>query len=191
MHSLDEKDEYSEVPKLSTQLVLPCTLVSPSGTLVKSKSFIDSGATYDAFLDLDFARAKRFPLLPLVSPVNLVIADGRTSSAGPITHYTDLRLTIRGHTETLRFYVTKLGRFQIILGKPWLNKHNPTVDWPNDRLTFNTSYCRKNCLPPSTHQELVQGVTPPSLPKPPTDNSAFKDINATTCLGTDTPADTF
>jgi hypothetical protein len=178
MHSLDEKDEYPEVPKLSTQLVLPCTLVSPSGTLVKSKSFIDSGATYDAFLDLDFARAKRFPLLPLVSPVNLVIADGRTSSAGPITHYTDLRLTIRGHTETLRFYVTILGRFQIILGKPWLNKHNPTVDWPNDSLTFNTHYCRKNCLPPSMHQELVQGVTPPSLPKPSTDNSAFKGINA-------------
>lgn len=178
MHSLDEKDGYPEVPKLSTQLVLPCTLVSPSGTLVKSKSFLDSGATYDAFLDLDFARAKHFPLLPLNSPINLVIADGRTSSAGPITHYTDLRLSIRGHTETLRFYVTKLGRFQIILGKPWLNKHNPNVDWPNDRLAFNSSHCRKNCLPPSTHQELVQGVTPPSPPKPPTDNSAFKDINA-------------
>ena len=167
---------------MSTQLILPCTLVSPSGTPVKSKSFLDSGATYVAFIDVDFARANHFPLLPLPTLVGLVIANGCNSSNGPITYYTDLRHTIRGHTETLRFYATKLGRFQIILGKPWLNKHNPVVDWPNDSLCFNKAYCRANCLPPSIHQEYVRGVSPPALPKPFPSPPAFKDISSASSI---------
>ncbi|QRW24773.1 Transposon Tf2-7 polyprotein [Rhizoctonia solani] len=28
----------------------------------------------------------------------------------------------------------------------WLKLHNPTIDWPNKRITFNSHYCNNTCL---------------------------------------------
>ncbi|QRW26202.1 Transposon Tf2-7 polyprotein [Rhizoctonia solani] len=28
----------------------------------------------------------------------------------------------------------------------WLKLHNPTIDWPNKRITFNSQYCNNTCL---------------------------------------------
>ncbi|KDN34722.1 hypothetical protein RSAG8_12196, partial [Rhizoctonia solani AG-8 WAC10335] len=28
----------------------------------------------------------------------------------------------------------------------WLKKHNPTIDWPNKRVTFNSPYCSNTCI---------------------------------------------
>ena len=52
--------------------------------------------------------------------------DGGPSSAGAITHVVKSTLNIDGHQETQTFFVTKLGKYNVILGKPWLKKHSVT-----------------------------------------------------------------
>jgi hypothetical protein len=34
--------------------------------------------------------------------------------------------------------VTGLGKQKIILGFPWLNEHNPDIDWKTGRITWKT-----------------------------------------------------
>jgi len=38
-----------------------------------------------------------------------------------------------------RFYITGLGKQKMILGLPWLKKHNPLVNWKNGTLTWKTA----------------------------------------------------
>ena len=39
---------------------------------------------------------------------------------------------------TTRFLVTGLGKQKIILGFPWLNKHNPDINWKTGEFTWRT-----------------------------------------------------
>jgi hypothetical protein len=42
-----------------------------------------------------------------------------------------------GHIEQLAFDVTTIGRHDIILGMPWIRKHNPSIDWKKDTISFD------------------------------------------------------
>ena len=78
------------------------------------------------------------------------------------------------HTEkNVRFYITKIGHYDLILGKPWLSQHNPHVDWEKNTVTFKSKYCRSHCLPSSTFQCSTQGLlpSPPLLATPPPETS--------------------
>ena len=35
---------------------------------------------------------------------------------------------------------------EVILGMPWLGKHNPTIDWNDKKITFNDERCTTWCL---------------------------------------------
>jgi hypothetical protein len=121
---------------------------------------IDCGATATGFIDSDFAQAKSLTLVPLRSPKRIRVVDGRTSLAGPVTHYVSLDLSVSQHTEkSVRFYVTQLGQYNLILGKPWLAEHNPLINWESNTLVFRTPYCQRHCLPTSTYQLCVHGLT--------------------------------
>lgn len=45
-------------------------------------------------------------------------------------------MKIGNHTETIDFRLTRLGNYDAILGKGWLDKHKPHVDWPTNTLTL-------------------------------------------------------
>lgn len=82
----------------------------------------------------------------LARPRPVRLADG--TAMGSISEYFTLQTTIGHHTETTLFFVTRLSRSTpLILGMPWLKKHNPHCDWPNMRLVFDSPYCRHHCLP--------------------------------------------
>ena len=40
---------------------------------------------------------------------------------------------------TFKFYVTMLGDQNLILGLPWLEKHNPNLDWKEKTLEFRNT----------------------------------------------------
>ncbi|KAM4061999.1 hypothetical protein HRG_013492 [Hirsutella rhossiliensis] len=81
---------------------------------------LDSGATGKGFIDESFAHANKLTLYELRNRRRLNVVDGRPSSAGDITHVVKLNMEIKGHKEKMLFYVTKLGKYNVILGKPWL-----------------------------------------------------------------------
>ncbi|KAI1004432.1 hypothetical protein K3495_g3779 [Podosphaera aphanis] len=112
-----------------------------------SVEIAQNACTNFAFADLAFTHASRIDLTPLPKPRNVIFADGITKQ--PVTHYFVAPLHIGYHTELSFFYVTKLSpETPLILGLPWLQKHNPRVNWEKMAMQFNSKYCKSHCLPP-------------------------------------------
>jgi len=154
-------------------LVLPCNLVEDASTPIKTKAMLDSGATGKGFVDESFAQTNKLTLYKLRNRRRLNVVDGRPSSAGDITHVAKLNMEISGHKEKLLFYVTRLGKYDIILGKPWLADHNPIVNWSTNMVTFNSNHCRRHCMERGQYQLAVHGApsltissTTTTLPRP-------------------------
>src|SRR5690606_989178 len=95
---------------------------------IKTLGMIDCGAS-SQFIDSQFAKKHNLILERKTVPIELRVVDGTPSSAGPITHEVRVQLQIDQHLETLVMNVTKLFGFNVILGKTWLRRHNPPIDW--------------------------------------------------------------
>jgi hypothetical protein len=50
------------------------------------------------------------------------------------THFTEIRYSIGPFSEIELFHLLTLAAYDLILGRPWLDRHNPDVDWPNNRM---------------------------------------------------------
>jgi len=71
--------------------------------------------------------------------------------------------------ENINFDVTPLGEYDIVLGIPWLQYHNPTIDWKTGNLQFNQCQCSQTLKKqpwltkldewaPQTKEELYQAL---------------------------------
>jgi hypothetical protein len=115
---------------------------------------IDCGAT-ENFIDREYARQNQIPLLRKAVPRHCLAVDGTEVLGGPITHEALLDVTINNHEETVRLQCITIGNSSVILGLPWLRKHNPAIDWRENRVSFNSEYCAKKCLDTSPHAVTV------------------------------------
>jgi len=57
---------------------------------------------------------------------------------GKITHYCWLRVLYNGEQKLQRFFLTSLGKDQMILGYPFLREFNPQIDWSEGKLKGRT-----------------------------------------------------
>jgi hypothetical protein len=64
--------------------------------------------------------------------------DGTENKQGTIQYYMDLELQVNGKTNMEQFLITGLGNQKIILGLPWLQKHNPEINWKEGKLQWRT-----------------------------------------------------
>ena len=106
-----------------------------------------------SFIDFSFAQLHGLTLLPLQHPRDLTIVDGRFVLSGAITHIVQISLTFKTHIETFDLFVTTLGQYPVILGLPWLRKHDPRIRFKENTLTFDAKYCLDHCI--STHQAVT------------------------------------
>uniref|UniRef100_A0A3B3BTZ1 CCHC-type domain-containing protein n=1 Tax=Oryzias melastigma TaxID=30732 RepID=A0A3B3BTZ1_ORYME len=127
-------------------LTLPITLHFDDRA-VKTQAMIDSGAAGN-FIDLDFARYNVVPLLSCDARVAVTALDGRPLGSGQIRFLTqDLSVTAPDHHyETLRLFAIDSPRCPVILRLPWLEKHNPNINWSVHKLMFSSAHCRRHCL---------------------------------------------
>ena len=91
----------------------------------------DSGAT-SLFVDAHFLEKNNLKPIKKKYPETLKVVDGRESVSGAITHEIELNLQLGDHLERALFQVTKLSDYPIILGKAWLNRHDPTIHWSSN-----------------------------------------------------------
>jgi len=80
------------------------------------------------------------------NPWEIYLADGKPSAMGHVTHITKVPMDISSHGELATFQVANLPNHEVILGRPWLREHNPTIDWNDKRITFNSERCTTCCL---------------------------------------------
>jgi hypothetical protein len=99
-------------------------------------ALIDSGAE-GLFIDKSIAHKWRMSILK--SPIKVRNVDGTYNENGAITERCLIPFRINDKIMTEWFYVTALGDQNLILGLPWLEKHNPIIDWTEKTLEFQNS----------------------------------------------------
>lgn len=111
-----------------------------------------------SFLDTRLARSLGIQLTPLSSPLKTTFLDG--SPLWEVTHHTvPVQMTFSNdHSEDITFFAYSLSLQPIMLGLPWLQRHNPVIDWTTGRITFNSVYCKSSCLPPASPPAMTVPV---------------------------------
>ena len=74
----------------------------------------------------------QIPVKSLKTQLKVAALDGGPVGLGTIsrvTHPVELQISAC-HKETLSFLVLDHSEFEIILGLPWLERHNPVISWP-------------------------------------------------------------
>jgi len=92
------------------------------------KALLDSGTT-GMFMDRKIVVRHGFKLQKLDRPVAVRNVDGMNNSAGAITHQVEVNVYYKSYVERIKIEVCDLGRTEVILGMPWLQAHNPEINW--------------------------------------------------------------
>jgi hypothetical protein len=99
------------------------------------EAMLDSGAQ-GCFMHLRFVKENNVTTIALKKPINLGNIDGSPNCSGSITHYTILKVLVDGHLTQSLFHIANIGSEDAILGIDWLQRHNPSVDWSTDSISF-------------------------------------------------------
>jgi hypothetical protein len=104
-------------------------------------ALVDSDTT-SSFIDQTFVAQHNIPVFKKSTPVSVEVIDGRTIASGVITHETTpLELFIDKHTKKIVLNIISTPHHPIIIGLPWLEAHNPIIDWRSRTLTFSAQRC--------------------------------------------------
>jgi len=82
---------------------------------VAVKALLDSGAT-GLFMDITFAREKRFKIEKLKNPLLVKNVDGTLNIGEAIMHQVECNIFLKGHVERVRMDICNLGKTEVILG---------------------------------------------------------------------------
>ena len=112
---------------------------------VKINAMVDSRATED-FIDKEVCKKHGIKMIKAEVERKIYLADGKLSPMGPVTHMAKVPMDISNYRELATFQVANLQHHEVILGMPWLRGHNPTIDWNERKITFNSERCTTECL---------------------------------------------
>ncbi|RYF06361.1 MAG: hypothetical protein EOO77_27005, partial [Oxalobacteraceae bacterium] len=126
------------------------TNVTSEHCSAETYSLLDTGCEGYAFMDHAWAKEHRLPIHTLRRPFKLYGFADESEDAWTIRHYTRCDLKTGDHMEKgVPLFLTRLAHYPIVLGTPWLEKHNPTTDWAGSTIVFQSDYCRAHCNMPS------------------------------------------
>ncbi|KAI3361597.1 hypothetical protein L3Q82_013737 [Scortum barcoo] len=81
------------------------------------------------------------------------------------------------HHETIQFHILHSPRLPLILGYPWLRRHNPHVDWLTGAILGWGSSCHQVCLRQAVvPQPSHCSSTPPDLKGVPSEYLDFREV---------------
>jgi len=109
------------------------------------KALLDSGTT-GMFMDKRMAAKYGFRLQKLERPIIVRNVDRMNNSGGAITYQVEVNVYYKSHVERMRMDVCELGKTDVILGMPWLQAHNPEINWEMGevKITRCPSLCGRN-----------------------------------------------
>src|SRR5229473_997580 len=136
-------NKFVQVGRYRTSLSLPIKLQSQSGKhSIQRNALINSGETA-SFINWRLVNQYNMKMVPLPKEVVVCNVDNTTNVQGMLKEQVFLAVHIKDHQEVLCFYVSDLGKDEIILGHNWLKQHNPNIDWRD--ATINLSRCNFTC----------------------------------------------
>ena len=109
------------------------------------KIILDIGCSSFAIINEQLVKELNLPITPLSQPLTVKLADGSISSSKILYETKPILLKINNHLETMKLLVANIN-FEIMLGLPWVRKHNPTINWATQEVKFNQPECSNgNC----------------------------------------------
>ena len=101
--------------------------------IIKTKVLIDCG-TQGVFMDEQFTKKHQLLLIKLKKEIPVSNVDETPNRNGPIKQYIQLPVKINGNIISTQFYISHLGKENIIFGLPWLERVDPIIDWAKKTL---------------------------------------------------------
>ena len=115
------------------------------------EALLDSGVT-GLVMSSEFARKQCFKLKKLERPIQVRNVDGSFNKEGPIENTVEVNIYYKGHVEKTEIDVIGGQKWRVILGMPWLEHHNPEIDWKTGEVKMTR--CPEEC---GRQWRLVQG----------------------------------
>uniref|UniRef100_A0A3P8R7J1 Gypsy retrotransposon integrase-like protein 1 n=1 Tax=Astatotilapia calliptera TaxID=8154 RepID=A0A3P8R7J1_ASTCA len=142
------------------RLLLSVTIVTSNQTFT-CPALVDSGAEQN-LMDEKLAKRLAVSLTPLEPPTPASTLNNQVFAY--ITHQTaPVRLITSGnHQEQLSFFTFPAPDTPLILGYPWLQRHNPHIDWAGKSIASWSVFCLANCL-----RSAVPSASTERRPAPP------------------------
>ena len=132
---------------------------------------IDSGSMAN-FIDVSFSEKNKLPVCSKDKAIEILTVDGSPINSGPVKEEVNLVMSIGEHEEAISLDKTKLGQYPIILGMPWLKKHDPIIKWSSHTITFDSNHCLRHCF-----CKIQTVKTLPIHPNYDTNSSSCNQIN--------------
>ena len=106
---------------------------------------IDSGAVVN-LIGEDWATRNNITVTPKRETYKVKVADRTLAvqDGGEIKNEAQgVLMTIQGHHEKITLDVMRVPGHSIVLGKPWLRRHNPPIDWRTGQVDMRNCICKK------------------------------------------------
>jgi len=103
------------------------------------EALLDRGAM-GLVMSSEFARKKGFKLK---RPMQVRNVDGSFNREGPIENMVEVNVYYKGHVEGTEIDVIGGQKWEVILGMPWLERHNPEIDWKTGEVKMTR--CPEEC----------------------------------------------
>ena len=114
---------------------------------------LDSGSTHD-FVSAEFVRRHEIPTEPGKGTFKVTLADG-TSSEHQHQVTQQVKVVVGDFSEQRRFTILPTCSVDVILGKPWLTRHNPDINFRTNEIVLNS-----DSLPVSQEEPMISSDSP-------------------------------
>lgn len=112
---------------------------------------IDSGSSHD-FISARFVREHKVQTQALEGIFSVTLADGRTTSESRLRTL-PLKVKLADGNEKLTFTVFPMTQYDIILGRPWLTKNNPQINFRTNEVKTGSGGWWTARLTPESYRE--------------------------------------
>lgn len=142
------------------------------------QALVDSGAD-ESFIDSQFVSQANIPSEPLPKPKTVFGLDGKVLAC--VTHRTvPVALLVSGnHHELISLNIISSPSSQLVLGLPWLQLHNPHLDWSTQTILNWSLFCHTHCLHAAVPPTVSKSPSPPKpvdLSSVPTEYHDLKEV---------------
>lgn len=139
-------------------------------------TLVDSGASGFAFISNKLCSLLKLAPIDLDSPLALIGFEGKPGAQ--LVKKTKFNLFIGRHEEEMEAFVTPNIKYDLVLGLPWLEKHNPYVNWKEHTITFGEECLDRACCQFETTIPYVNSLSQITKQKLPVKKVPNMTINA-------------
>jgi Reverse transcriptase (RNA-dependent DNA polymerase)/RNase H-like domain found in reverse transcriptase/Retroviral aspartyl protease len=115
----------------------PGKLIKLSGMVnrIRAVILVDSGSTGD-FISEEYVRQHKLPVQECEHSKSVWLADGKQYT---VRSYVESTVRVGNLVESIELAVIPLSDFDVIVGTPWLTRHNPSINWITSIVTVNSN----------------------------------------------------